>query len=89
MAAGIADIVEVVVLAAGADALLRRGGALVVSFFHAGEDVLELVHARVGKEQRGIVGRHQRRAANDAMIVGRKEVEERLADLIPCHVSLL
>ena len=89
MAAGVADVVEIVVLAAGADALLRSGGARVIALFEAGEDVLELVHARVGEEQRGVVGRHQRRAANDAMAVGREEVEERLADLIPCHVSLL
>jgi hypothetical protein len=89
MAAGVADVIEIVVLASGADHLLRSGGTRVIALFDAGENVLELVHARVGEEQRRVVGRHQRRAANDAMVVGREEVEERLADLIPCHVSLL
>ncbi len=33
MAAGVADVVEIVVFAAGADALLRGGGARVVALF--------------------------------------------------------
>ncbi len=55
MAVGEADILQVVMLAAGADALLRRGGAVVVALLEAEKDVLELVHARVGEEQGGIV----------------------------------
>jgi hypothetical protein len=55
VAAGEADVFEVVVLAAGADALLRGGGAVVVALLGAEEEVLELVHARVGEEQRGVV----------------------------------
>ena len=86
MAAGVADVVEIVMFAARADALLRGGGAGIIALFLAGEDLFELVHAGVGEEQRRIVGRDQRRAANDAMAIGREEVEERLADLIPCHV---
>ena len=39
---GVADIVEVVVLAAGAHAFLGRGGAAIGALFLAGEDVLEL-----------------------------------------------
>ena len=45
MPGGVADVVEVVVLAAGAHALLRGGGALVGARLLAGEDVLELHHA--------------------------------------------
>ena len=60
MARGIADIVEVVVLAAGADAFLRRGGALVVAVLDPGEQVLELNHAGVREHQRRVVARHQR-----------------------------
>ena len=41
----VADVVEVVVLAAGAHALLRGGGARVGARLLAGEDVLELHHA--------------------------------------------
>ena len=89
VAAGVADVLEIVVLAAGADALLRGGGARVVALFEAQEDVLELVHAGVGEQQRGVVGGHQRRAADDAVAVRREEVEKLLADLVACHVSLL
>ena len=46
MAAGVADVFEIVVLAARAHAFLRGGGARVVALLHAQEDVLELVHAR-------------------------------------------
>src|SRR5438105_3238914 len=41
MARGVADIVEVVVLAAGPDAFLRGGGALIGALLDTGEDVLE------------------------------------------------
>jgi len=89
VAARVADVIEIVMLAARADALLRGGGAGVIALFQAGENVFELVHARVREKQRRVVGRHQRRTANNAMAIGREEVEKRLADLIPCHVSLL
>src|SRR5205085_9746212 len=52
---GETDVLEVVVLSPGADTLLRRDGALVLAGLAAGEDVLELVHGGVGKEQRRIV----------------------------------
>jgi hypothetical protein len=55
VAAGIADIFEIVVLAAGADALLGGGGAEVVALFLAEENFLELVHPGVGEEQGGVV----------------------------------
>ena len=60
MAVGEADVFEIVVLAAGAHALLRSGGAGVVALFEAEEDVLELVHPGIGKQQRRIVGGDER-----------------------------
>ena len=60
VAGGIADVLQVVVLAAGAHAFLRRRRALVVALLGAGEDVLELHHAGVGEQQRRVVARHQR-----------------------------
>src|SRR6185312_12777257 len=51
-----ADVLEVVMLAAGADAFLRSRGAAVIALLHAKKHVFELVHAGVGEEQRGIVG---------------------------------
>ena len=52
---GVAHIVKVVVLAAGADALLRGRGALVGALVEPKVHVLELVHAGIGKEKRRVV----------------------------------
>ena len=60
VAGGEADVLEVVVLAAGAHALLGGGGAHVVAALLAQEDVLELHHAGVGEEQGRIAARHER-----------------------------
>ncbi len=60
VARGVADIVEIVVLAAGAHAFLRGHGAHIGALLHAGEDVLELHHAGVGEHQRRVVARHER-----------------------------
>ena len=82
VAGGVADIVQVVVLAAGAHAFLRRGGADVGPPLLAGEDVLELHHARVGEHQRRVVARHQRRAFDDLVAVAGEVVEEGGADVV-------
>ena len=82
VARGVADIVEIVVLAAGADAFLRGGGARVGPLLLAGEDVLELHHAGVGEQQRGVVARHQRRARHDLVAVAGEVVEEGGADVV-------
>ena len=79
---GVADIVEVVVLAAGADAFLRRGGALIRPLLHAGKNVLELHHAGIGEHQRRIVARHQRRRRHDLVAVGREIVQKRRPDFV-------
>ena len=57
MAVGEAYVFEIIVLAAGADAFLRSCCSRVIAFFQAEEDILELVHAGVGKKQRRIVRR--------------------------------
>lgn len=85
VAGGVAHVLEVVVLAAGAHAALRRRGALVGARFLAGEYVLELHHTRVGKEQRGVVGRHQGRRRNDRVALGLEELQELLANLRGFH----
>ncbi len=61
MARGVADIVEIVVLAARAHAFLRAYRARIGALLKAGEHVLELHHAGIGEHQRRIVARHQRR----------------------------
>ena len=85
VAAGVADVFEIVVLAAGADAFLGGGGARVVAFLLAQEDVLELIHARVGKQQRGVVVRHERGGAHRTMSAGGKKVKKGLADFVAGH----
>ena len=81
MTGGEADVFEVVVLAAGAHALLRRGGAAVVASLAPGEDVLELDHARVGEEQGRVALGDEGRGADAAMAALLEEAEEGLADL--------
>ena len=61
MARGVADIVEVVMLAAGAHAFLRGHRALIGALLEAGEDILELHHAGIGEHQGRVVARHERR----------------------------
>ena len=85
VAAGVADVFQIVVLAARAHAFLRGGGARVVALLEAQEDVLELVHAGVGEQQGGIVRGDQRRTAHDAVAAGGEEVEKALSDFVTCH----
>ncbi len=59
MPLGVADLLEIVVLSPGPNTLLTGSGPEVVTLFLAQEDALELDHARVGKQQRGVVGGDQ------------------------------
>ncbi|TLD46759.1 MAG: hypothetical protein FAZ92_00935 [Accumulibacter sp.] len=81
----VADVLEVVVLAAGTDALLRGRRAQVGPLVETEEDVLELVHAGVGEQQRRIVVRHERTRGNDLVAFGFEEPEELLADFSTLH----
>ena len=58
----LAHVVQVVVLAAGADALLRVHHPHALRLLRAEEVRLELVHAGVGEQQRRVVVRHHRAA---------------------------
>jgi hypothetical protein len=79
---GIADIVEIVVLAARPHAFLRGGGALVIARLDPGEQVLELHHARIGEHQRRVVPRHQGRAVHHPVAVAAEEIEVGGADVV-------
>ena len=76
----LADLFQVVVLAADADALLAvdRPGALRRP--QSEEDVLELVHARVGEQQRLVAVRHDGRAGHEGVSFAEKELDETLSD---------
>ena len=80
-----ADVVEVVVLAADAHALLRRRGPRVVPLLLAEEDVLELVHPGIGEQQGGVVARHERGAGHRTVTGRFEELEEPTADLTRTH----
>ena len=82
MACCIADIVEVIVLAAGPDAFLRRGGSAVGPLLDAGEDILELDHAGIGEQQGRIIAWHERRGGDDRMPVAGEIIEESGPDLV-------
>ncbi len=85
MAGCVADVFEVVVLAAGAHAALRGRGARIRTALRSEEYVLELDHAGVREQQRGIVAGHKARRADDRMALRFKELEEFLADVGGFH----
>mmetsp|Transcript_79385 Transcript_79385/g.230479 ORF Transcript_79385/g.230479 Transcript_79385/m.230479 type:complete len:459 (-) Transcript_79385:73-1449(-) len=83
----LADVLQVVVLAARTDALLRVGGALElregvgrVDLPH--EDGLELVHASVDEEQGWVVVGHHGRRGHEGVLLLLKELDERAANLL-------
>jgi hypothetical protein len=79
----LADVVEVVVLAAGADAFLRVGGAGIRRLLGAQEVRLELVHAGVGEQERLVAARHHRRGRHERVaVLLAKKVDELLANLV-------
>ena len=82
VARGVADVVEVVVLAARAHAFLGGSRAPVGPGLGAGEDVLELHHAGVGEHQRRVVARHERARVHDLVLVGGEIVEKLRADFV-------
>ena len=82
MAGGVADVVEIVVFAAGAQTLLARHRAIVGTFLQPREEVLELHHASAGEQQRRVVVRHQRTRPHRRMAMGREIVDERLANVV-------
>jgi hypothetical protein len=79
------DLFEIVVLAAGAHALLAGGGPDVVALLLTQEGALELHHPRVGKQQCRIVGGRQRRRRHLTVPLGDEEVEKQTPDCAGLH----
>src|SRR5205807_10082689 len=84
----LADFVEVVVLAAGAQTFLRRAGAHIIASLVTEKHIFELIHAGVGKEQRRIVCGQQWAGAHTCMTVLLKVLEEFFANLVTSHDSV-
>ena len=76
-------------LAADPHALLRRGRAGVVALLAAEKDVLELVHAGVGEEQRRVVAGEQGTARHDAVAVLLEVLQEGRANFTGMHLSIV
>ena len=76
-------IFQVVMLPARPHAFLARRGAHVVALLRAQKKVFELVHARIGKQQRRVVGRHQRRGVHPAVPLRLKKAQKKFAYLVP------
>ena len=79
MPLGETHIFQVVVLAARAHTLLRSRGPRVVALLEAQKDVLELVHPRIGEQQRGIAMRHQRRTLHPPVPLAFEKLQELFA----------
>jgi hypothetical protein len=82
VAGGVADIVEIVMLAAGADAFLRRDGGRIGPGLEAGEDVLERNHAGIDEHQGRVVLGDEGRRRHGLVPVTGEIVEERPADVV-------
>ncbi len=81
------DVLEVVVLAARAHALLAARGTHIVAPFLAEEDRLELDHAGVGEEERRVVAGHERGRAHARVALRLEILEEPFAELGAGHRS--
>ena len=87
MAGRVADIVEVIVLAARANALLR-GRCPVQRAVQAKEVRLELVHACVRKEQRRVIVRNHGARLDERVALALKELQIGRANLGGGHVGI-
>src|SRR6185312_601449 len=85
VARGVADRVEVVVLAAGTQATLHVGRTRVRQLLAAEEHVLELHHPRVGEQECGVVGWNQRRGGHDSVAAALEKLEEKRANFCSFH----
>lgn len=82
MAGSIAHIVQIVVLAVSAHAFLRGGRTVVIARLDAGEQVLELDHARVHEHQRRIVARNQRAGRDNLVPLFFEKVQKCGSDVV-------
>ena len=78
----VSDLLQIVVLARNAQAFLRIGRTRIFAGSVAQEDVLELVHARVGEHQRGVALDNHRGRRHDSMPFRLEEVEKGLTNFI-------
>ena len=85
----VAYFLEVVVLAADAQALLRVGHAGVLDLGIPEDDVLELVHPGIGEHQRRVALDHHGSRGHDLVPLAMEELLVRLADFLRSHAALV
>jgi glycine/serine hydroxymethyltransferase len=78
---GVTDVFQVVVFTTRTHATLRGGRAGIITLVETKEDILELVHPGVGKQQSRVVVRHQGAAGNYLVSLTMEKIEKRLTDL--------
>ena len=76
---GISGVVQIVVFATRPHTSLRRHRSRIAALVVTQENVFELHHAGVRKQQCRVVSRHQWRARDDLMVVVTKKLQECLA----------
>src|SRR5688572_11098546 len=89
MAGRDAHFLQIVVLAADAQAFLRGRCAIERLFLLAQEYALELNHPRIREKERGIVFGHERGAGADGVALLREIVEKLLSDFRGRHAANL
>ena len=82
VAGGIADIVEIIVLATGPYTFLRGCGTAIGALFNAGKDILELHHTGIGEHQGRIIARHQGARVHNLMAMFSKIIQKCGPDFI-------
>jgi hypothetical protein len=75
-------ILEIIVFATYTHTFLARCGALIGTSFVSQKYVLELVHTRIGKQERRILEGDQGLTGNDSMVIILEIFEEDFTDLI-------
>ena len=86
VASGVADIVEIVMLAPGPNAFLRGRRGHVRPAFLPREHILERHHSGIDEHQRRVVVRDQRRRCHPRMAMPFEIIEEAAADVVGrCH----
>lgn len=78
---GVTDVFQIVVFTTRTHTALRGRCAGIITLIETKENILELVHPGVGKQQCGIVIRDQRAAGNYLMSFTVEKIEKRLTDL--------
>src|SRR5260221_11769488 len=81
----LADFVEVVVLAAGAQTFLRRTGAQVLALLDSEKDILELIHAGVSEQQCRIVSRQQWAGTHAGVALALEILQKLFANFVSRH----